>query len=224
MNVPDPADSRYPRSCCRAMTSASPPGSDDMDVDHPNVTRTVLRANDLSLGCRFRTARRSISMTDGRRGSVVRKRIPSSLIGMDSCVRLANGWKHQGPRIAACLEIHDIRASRKPVRVAGMDSARVLGRGLNSHALRVPTPNRVNTPACTAPAIIDARSRRCNFGDRLRIERFRRLGNGTRTGETLTPSVGRPTHRPAATVAQRPPQLNARCRCSTALALTVDGW
>ena len=22
-------------SCCRAMTSASPPGSDDMDVDHP---------------------------------------------------------------------------------------------------------------------------------------------------------------------------------------------
>src|SRR6476620_11713505 len=60
----------------------------------------------------------------------------------------------------------------------------------------------------------------CNFGDRLRIERFRRLGNGTRTGETLTRSVGRPTQRPAATVAQRPPQLNARCRCSTALALT----
>ena len=63
--------------------------------------------------------------------------------------------------------------------------------------------------------LCDARSRRCNFGDRVRIERFRRLGNGTRTGETLTPGVGRPTHRPAAPVAQRPPQLNARCRCST---------
>ena len=107
-------------------------------------------------------------------------------------------------RHTSVLKIH--------VRVAGMDSARVLGRRLISHALRT-TPNRVNTPTCTAAALMQLRYR-------LRIERFRRLGNGTRTGETLTRSVGRPTQRPAATVAQRPPQLNARCRCSTALALT----
>src|SRR6478752_7941393 len=65
----------------------------------------------------------------------------------------------------------------------------------------------------------------CNFGDRLRIERFRRLGNGTRTGETLTRSVGRPTQRPAATVAQRSPQLNARGVDVVRLwLLRVDGW
>ena len=40
-----------------------------------------------------------------------------------------------------------------------------------------------------AQRLCDARSRRCNVGDRLRIERFRRLGNGTRTGETLTPAL-----------------------------------
>ena len=119
-------------------------------------------------------------------------------------------------RHTSVLKIH--------VRVAGMDSARVLGRRLISHALRT-TPNRVNTPACTAPAIIDAKSRRYNFGDRLRIERFRRLGNGTRTGETLTRSVGRRTDRPAATVAQRSPQLNARGVDVVRLwLLRVDGW